>query len=771
MKKIFTVLMLLVFQIGILQAQISGTEAYILGNGVQIGISGEGGFEGADTTKGTMPAGTHFRSNTQYFGIVANPQNNNWATFDGDFFSPGTPENGWGISLGTSASDASNNCTQVFDMPGSITNYSVNHGNINVNWEGTDAVGGTNLDIKINFLLKETDLYYNTTVSITNNTSDTIPELYYYRNIDPDNNIMLNSIYATVNTVVSQPGTGGHEIAQVSATQSSPWDSYMALSATGANWRASYGGFSNRDGSNIWNGSGFTQTVGSSDSADIAIQLSYLIQNLAPGATSTFNFNTIFSTSVTFDTLLYFMFPGTSQAPIIACSTCYDTVSTCGGTVPIVIAGSVADAYSWVWSPAAGLSATIGDTVIASPSVTTMYTVIGTPFDTTSIPDTLYIAVKVTPGITAGISVSANPICEYSSLTLTASGGNSYLWNGSLGTSNPLTLNPTTTSTYAVTVTDINGCTASESTSVTVNPVPIAEAGANQTVCIGGTTSLVASGGANYQWNNGIMQGIPFTVNSTTIYTVTVTGTNSCTSSASVTIDAYPLSINVNTPAPTCGTAVTLNSTNNYAGSGTLTYSWLPTNGLSASNVASPIADPSSTTMYSVTLTSSEGCTATTSLTVTVDTAAIPVITQSGSILYSTAGTSYQWYLNGNQISGATGQFYAPLSPGAYSVTVTYANGCSASSKVLNYTAINELSNSFYISIFPNPTYDNIIIEDNFYVKNQIISIYDIQGQLLLQQPMLQVKTNINISTFSNGIYFLKVETEKGVVVKKFVKD
>ncbi len=215
MKRIFTVLMLLVFQIGILEAQISGTEAYVLGNGVQIGISGKGGFEGADTTIGTMPAGTHFRSNTQYFGIVANPQNNNWASFNGDYFSPGTPENGWGLSLGTSASDASNNCTQVFDIPGSITNYSVNHGYINVDWEGTDAVGGTNLDVKINFLLKETDLFYTTTVSVTNNTSATIPQLYYYRNIDPDNNIMINgSNYATLNTVVSQPGTGGHDIAK-----------------------------------------------------------------------------------------------------------------------------------------------------------------------------------------------------------------------------------------------------------------------------------------------------------------------------------------------------------------------------------------------------------------------------------------------------------------------------------------------------------------------------------------------------------------------------
>ena len=70
------------------------------GTGVEIGINGAGGFEGVDTTVSPVPAGMHCRSNTVFFGFVANPQNNNWATFDGDFFTPGTPENGWGITIG-----------------------------------------------------------------------------------------------------------------------------------------------------------------------------------------------------------------------------------------------------------------------------------------------------------------------------------------------------------------------------------------------------------------------------------------------------------------------------------------------------------------------------------------------------------------------------------------------------------------------------------------------------------------------------------------------
>ena len=74
LKIIFTVLALLVFQIEVLQAQIVGTDAYIKGTGIELGFNGNGGFEGADATSNPAPAGMHFRSNTQYFGFVANPQ-------------------------------------------------------------------------------------------------------------------------------------------------------------------------------------------------------------------------------------------------------------------------------------------------------------------------------------------------------------------------------------------------------------------------------------------------------------------------------------------------------------------------------------------------------------------------------------------------------------------------------------------------------------------------------------------------------------------------
>jgi GH25 family lysozyme M1 (1,4-beta-N-acetylmuramidase) len=87
--------------------------------------------------------------------------------------------------------------------------------------------------------------------------------------------------------------------------------------------------------------------------------------------------------------------------------------------------------------------------------------------------------------------------------------------------------------------------------------------------------------------------------------------------------------------------------------------------------------------------------------------------------------------------------------------------------------SISEKNFNIDFILYPNPASDNITIEntslnDN---KEEMILIYNIQGQLLLQQNLQQQKTEIGISDFSDGMYFVKVKTDKGVEVKKFVKE
>jgi hypothetical protein len=69
------------------------------------------------------------------------------------------------------------------------------------------------------------------------------------------------------------------------------------LVAVDPDWVAGYGGFSNRDASDMYTGTGFTQTVGATNFADEAIFLSYKIPSLAPAATGVFKFATVFDPS------------------------------------------------------------------------------------------------------------------------------------------------------------------------------------------------------------------------------------------------------------------------------------------------------------------------------------------------------------------------------------------------------------------------------------------------------------------------------------------
>ena len=84
------------------------------------------------------------------------------------------------------------------------------------------------------------------------------------------------------------------------------------------------------------------------------------------------------------------------------------------------------------------------------------------------------------------------------------------------------------------------------------------------------------------------------------------------------------------------------------------------------------------------------------------------------------------------------------------------------------------LSNTVYqldntISVSPNPTNGNININSRFTIKS--IELFDVQGRILETSLEKSASTKINISDKQNGIYFLKINTEKGSKVEKIVKE
>lgn len=115
------------------------------------------------------------------------------------------------------------------------------------------------------------------------------------------------------------------------------------------------------------------------------------------------------------------------------------------------------------------------------------------------------------------VTVSASPatICAGASSTLTALGASSYLWDNGMGTGNPITISPTSTTTYSVTGTDTNNCSNTASLSVTVNPKP-----ATPFITLNGNT-LHSDAVSGNQWynQNGVINGA-----TNQDYTVTIDG-------------------------------------------------------------------------------------------------------------------------------------------------------------------------------------------------------------------------------------------------------
>ena len=167
--------------------------------------------------------------------------------------------------------------------------------------------------------------------------------------------------------------------------------------------------------------------------------------------------------------------------------------------------------------------------------------------------DSVYVTVNPNPTIT----INSPTICAGDPATLTASGANSYNWSGGLGSGNPVTASPATTTTYTVTGTTALGCVNTASTVVTVNPIPTSNFTMPPQICIGANVNVYymgsGSSGATYTWSfgsanvvSGTGQG-PYVLNwnSSGGNTVTLEVTeNGCTSTlSSNTIQVIPIPV------------------------------------------------------------------------------------------------------------------------------------------------------------------------------------------------------------------------------------
>jgi hypothetical protein len=242
-----------------------------------------------------------------------------------------------------------------------------------------------------------------------------------------------------------------------------------------------------------------------------------------------------------------------------------------------------------------------------------------------------------------------------------ANAGNAYEWSTNETTQ---TITVSATNSYQVTVTDGNGCEGSDNISVTIASFPVVNLGADVVEC-GSATLDAGNAGSTFAWSNGANTQTN-TVNATNDYSVTVTNTAGCSSSDTVnaTINAIPV-VNLGNDVTQCGGTVTLDAAN--AGS---SFAW-------SNSETTGSVTVSASANYSVTVTSTDNCSATDDVNVTIN--AIPVVNlgsdtaQCGGTVILDAGNSGSSF---NWSSGDNTQTVVVGVSNTYSVTVTDANNC-----------------------------------------------------------------------------------------------
>ena len=229
----------------------------------------------------------------------------------------------------------------------------------------------------------------------------------------------------------------------------------------------------------------------------------------------------------------------------------------CEGTSTQLTVTSNASSFSW--SPATGLSSTSIENPVASPDVTTVYTLTTTLGVCPPLQTPLTIDVLPAP---APVAVSPDTTCYGKDITLQGSGGTTYTWTPRTYLSNPsiadpLVVAPTSSVVYNLSVTDANGCKSLKPAVVdlVVRPPYVVSSGPDTSVMVGQAVDLQAVdvqgiGFSSYAWTPGTFLSNPSiadpvaTFSETGIYTyvVNATGPNGCTAADSITVRVYSVS-------------------------------------------------------------------------------------------------------------------------------------------------------------------------------------------------------------------------------------
>jgi hypothetical protein len=299
---------------------------------------------------------------------------------------------------------------------------------------------------------------------------------------------------------------------------------------------------------------------------------------------------------------------------------------------------------------------------------------------------------------------------------------------------NPFVINTTTTYTYSA-VGQFN-CVVTDQVVVTVNQ-PQVNAGANQTVCAGTAVTLSGTGSTALLWNNNVINGSPFTPDSTQTYTVSGTDANGCYGTDQVVVS-------VNTPLISAGSDVTICSgdTVTLIATGLQTPAW-------NNNVVNGVGFvPTTSASFEVSGTDVNGCAGTDQVLVTVNQTANTVLNEVTLGSYTLNGQTY-------------------LQSGSYTQTLMSQNGCDSIITLnLSISGVGISEDNLAFTVSPNPSTDFIQVIGND--MEQKVVIKDAIGRIVFETAITKMDSKISIEKLLSGNYFMEFSASKARI--SFIK-
>jgi len=310
--------------------------------------------------------------------------------------------------------------------------------------------------------------------------------------------------------------------------------------------------------------------------------------------------------------------------------------------------------------------------------------------------------------------------------------------NGINGSWSPA-LNNMTTTTYTFTPTT-GQCATTTTLDVTVNPLPLIDAGLNEEICTGSSLQLNATGGVSYTWSPLINIINPQTASPTvspasnTTYVVVGTDANQCSNADSVIVNVFSIP-SISDTTICIGDELQLNA----VGPLNASYIWSPSTGLSNPNIANPITTTMVSITYDVTVQDANGCIATESLFIEAETkprVAFDFNIKPGCegilveyINLSSGGNEYLWEFGDGEQSSETDPTHYFIYGANFetSLEVSSINECtSTSDSLINSGTFEEQFNIAPPSVF-SPNNDGVNDVFQIDISEEMVSCVSLQ--------------------------------------------